>query len=75
MRMAYSRDAPRHGRQDLKMPNPSKRYPFVIEFQAYGKWYAMDAFRDKAEAEAMLPVIQKRAPDAVLRLRDIRAAQ
>lgn len=54
------------------MAKPSKQRPFALEFFAHGKWYVHDAFRDRPEADAMLPVIQTRVPGTEMRVRDIR---
>lgn len=55
------------------MANPSKQRPFVIEAEyTPGKWYSVEAYRDRAEAKAMLPVFKKRVKGVKVRLRDIR---
>jgi len=55
------------------MANPSKQRPYVVEAEyTPGKWYAVEAFRARDEAEAMLPVYRKRVPQVSVRMRDVR---
>jgi hypothetical protein len=55
------------------MANPSKSYRWIIQVltsdaKAEGKWYDVDAYRQKDEAEAHAELCRKRVPKAEWRV-------
>ena len=59
----------------LTMAKPSKRYPWVLEVYvpALDKWYDVEAFRDKDEAEMQAQLKRKRDPEVKLRVTEYRS--
>jgi hypothetical protein len=55
------------------MANPSKRTPWVVEFQAMGGlgWFPLGAYRTKDEADAHVWRLHKRVFDRPLRVRNV----
>ena len=57
------------------MAKPSKRYPWVLEVYvpALDKWYDVEAFRDKDEAEMQAQLKRKRDTEVKLRVTEYRS--
>jgi len=45
------------------MANPSRTRPWVVQMQADGEWYDVEAHRDQETAEAMAKIARGRATD------------
>ena len=55
------------------MARPSKRRPWVVEINppATNGWFEMEAFPDRETADANAALMQRRAPEAKFRIRNI----
>ena len=56
------------------MAKPSKQRPWVVEVYvpAFNKWFDLDAYRDKQEAEMQMALKRKRDPRTEFRVTEWR---